>query len=182
MILFPFLLNKLSSHQGLSFIQKLYRIEDEARNQGLTSAQRQILRQKKAPDIIKEWERWCKKSINQVPSQSPIGRAIAYTLNHWDEFTRYKDYGEVEIDNNLIENAIRPFVVGRKNWLFARSPEGMKANAIAYSLMQTCLVNKIDPFTYFKTALERVGQCVTRADYRELLPFNLAKTFDKHPP
>jgi len=78
--------------------------------------------------------------------------------------------GRIEIDNNLLENAIRPFALGRKNWLFMGSPSGAKAGAILYSLIETCKANHIEPYQYFCAMLQRIRDCETDADYRNLLP------------
>lgn len=78
--------------------------------------------------------------------------------------------GRIEIDNNLIENAIRPFALGRKNWLFHGSPGGAKAGATLYTLIETCKVNRIDPYKYFCAMLNKIRTCITEEDYRKLLP------------
>ena len=78
--------------------------------------------------------------------------------------------GRIEIDNNLIENAIRPFALGRKNWLFNASPSGAKAGAILYSLIETCKANGIEPYKYFCTMLHQIRFCKTEEDYHKLLP------------
>lgn len=91
-------------------------------------------------------------------------------LTHWEGLTAYLKDGRIEIDNNLIENAIRPFALGRKNWLFAGSPAGAKAGAILYSLLQTCKANQVEPYQYFCTMLHRIRLAKTADDYRQLLP------------
>jgi transposase len=78
--------------------------------------------------------------------------------------------GRIEIDNNLIENAIRPFAIGRKNWLFCGSPRGAQAGAILYSLLETCKANQVEPYRYFVAMLQRIRSCTTDDDYRQLLP------------
>lgn len=102
--------------------------------------------------------------------QSKIGSAIQYNLANWDLLTNYLKDGRIEIDNNLIENAIRPFALGRKNWLFMGSPTGAKAGAIFYSLIETCKANNIEPYQYFCKMLHRIRECLTEDDYRQLLP------------
>jgi hypothetical protein len=82
----------------------------------------------------------------------------------------YLKDGRIEIDNNLLENAIRPFAIGRKNWLFMGSPSGAKAGAIYYTLIETCKANNIEPYQYFCTMLHRIRECVVEDDYRKLLP------------
>ena len=92
------------------------------------------------------------------------------SLNNWVELTNYLKDGRIEIDNNLMENAIRPFALGRKNWLFSGSPSGAKAGAIYYSLIETCKANNIEPYKYFCTMLHRIRLCRSDDDYRKLLP------------
>lgn len=91
-------------------------------------------------------------------------------MTHWEGLTNYLKDGRIEMDNNLIENAIRPFALGRKNWLFAGSPAGAKAGAILYSLLQTCKANHVEPYRYFCTMLNRIRECKTDDDYSNLLP------------
>jgi transposase len=83
---------------------------------------------------------------------------------------QYLHDGRIEIDNNLIENAIRPFALGRKNWLFKGSPAGAKAGALFYSLIETCKANNIEPYKYFCAMLPRIRLCKADEDYRALLP------------
>ena len=107
-----------------------------------------------------------------------------FTKNHVKEFLEYfldlvnsyKNYlkdGRVEIDNNLVENAIRPFALGRKNWIFSGSPEGANAGAIFYSLIETCKANNIDPFKYFCEMFKHIRECKNDADYGIILPQNI---------
>jgi transposase len=113
---------------------------------------------------------WLDHHLTKTSEQGKIGKAIRYCLNHWTELNNYLKYGRIEIDNNLIENAIRPFALGRKNWLFMGSPAGAKAGAIFYSLIETCKANNIEPYQYLCAMLNRIRECVTEDDYRELLP------------
>ena len=95
-------------------------------------------------------------------------------LKHWEGLYRYLESGHVEIDNNGIENVIRPLALGRKNTLFMGSPGGADAAANIYSLLATCKANNIDPYKYFKKMLENIRYCETEDDYRKLLPQNIA--------
>ena len=95
---------------------------------------------------------------------------IHYSLNHWTELTNYIKDGMLHIDNNLIENNIRPFALGRRNWLFAGNPRGAKAGAIFYSLLATCKANQINPEAYFVNMLSNIRACQTTDDFRRLLP------------
>ena len=157
------------AHMAINFIAKLYTIEKSARQEKLNFEQRKKLRQDKALPILKEFKSWLDDSIKTVPSKSPIGEAINYTLNHWQELIKYIDNGEVEIDNNNIENLIRPFALGRKNWLFHGSPQGAEAGAVIYSLIQTCKLNDVEPYAYFKYVLAKIP-AYDKKQLTDLLP------------
>ncbi len=107
--------------------------------------------------------------------KSLLGRAINYTLNEWPKLIRYAQTGLVTPDNNSIENAIRPFVLGRKNWLFSDTPEGARAGAGIYSLVETAKANGHDPYWYLKYLFEHLPEAMTEEDFRALLPYNLQK-------
>jgi transposase len=156
--------------EALVFFKKLYEVEREARENNLTHQQRHELRNSKAPAILNAFKQWLEFNLAKVPEQHKIGQAIQYALRHWVELTNYLKDGKVEIDNNLIENTIRPFTLGRKNWLFMGSPRGAKAGAALYSLIETCRANKVEPYKYFCKMLSQLRLCKTNADYQQLLP------------
>jgi transposase len=158
------------AHEALKFYKKLYVIEKEARENNLSSDRRYQLRQEKAIPLLEAFKQWLDHHLLKTPEQSKIGKAIRYCLTNWIELTNYLKDGRIEIDNNLIENAIRPFALGRKNWLFAGSPSGAKAGAIFYSLIETCKANNIEPYKYFCAVLHRIRLCLSDEDYRKLLP------------
>jgi transposase len=156
--------------QALNFFKRLYAIEKEAREKSYSALQRYELRQKQAPPILNEFKQWLEDYLTKVPPQQKLGQAIQYTLRHWEQLNNYLKDGRLEIDNNRIENAIRPFAIGRKNWLFSGSPRGAKAGAILYSLIETCKANHVEPYQYFVAMLHRLRLCQTENDYRLLLP------------
>ena len=159
-----------SGYEALSHFQKLYAIEKQARENHFSAQARYELRQSKAPPILAEFKEWLENRLLKTPEQGKLGQALRYCLTHWTNLTHYLKDGRIEIDNNLIENAIRPFAMGRKNWLFAGSPSGAKAGAILYSLIETCKANNIEPYRYFCAMLHRIRHCKTDEDYRQLLP------------
>ena len=110
----------------LERIKQLYMIEREAREKGLSFEQRKELREEQSLLVLKEMEKWMKEQLPDVLPKSSIGQAIAYTLGLWPRLTRYTQHGQVEIDNNLVENSIRPVALGRKNYMFAGSHEAVK--------------------------------------------------------
>ena len=105
-----------------------------------------------------------------TPPNGLTGKAIAYALKQWPRLVRYADTGHVRMDNNLTENAIRPIVVGRKNWLFAGTPDGAHASAAIYSLVETAKANGLDAFRYLRALFERLPLATTEADHKALLP------------
>ena len=94
---------------------------------------------------------------------------MSYTLKQWDRLTRYTDDGRLSPDNNLAENAIRPFVIGCKNWLFSGTPEGAKASATLYSLIETARANRLEPYSYLRHIFTRLPLAKTLEDYEALL-------------
>ncbi len=166
---------KLSKKPGLAakaleFFRRLYALEKRAREADLSAQGRYELREKQAPPILAEFKQWLEEYLPKVPPRQKLGQAIQYALNNWKELNHYLKDGRIEIDNNLVENAIRPFAIGRKNWLFCGSPRGAQAGAILYSLLETCKANGIEPYRYFVAMLHRIRLCTTDEDYRQLLP------------
>jgi transposase len=152
--------------EALKFYRKLYDIEKCARENNLDSKTREQLRNEKAIPILASLKQWLDHYLTKTPQQGKIGQAIRYCLNNWTKLNSYLKDGRIQIDNNLIENAIRPFALGRKNWLFSGSPSGAKASAILYSLIETCKANNVEPYKYFCAMLN----CSSEEDYRKLLP------------
>ena len=108
--------------------------------------------------------------------KSLLGIAVNYTLKQWPRLIRYLDHGEVTPDNNAAENAVRPFVIGRKNWLFAGTPAGATASAGLYSLIETAKANGLEPYKYLRYLFEKLPFSLSEDDYGKLLPQNLTPT------
>lgn len=165
--------NTGKAHQAMAYIKKLYRVEEVARTESLSPQARYELRLKESKPILDTLQAWLEKSLPGAPSQSKLGKAIRYMLERWDALTNYLKDGHLEIDNNLAENAIRPFTIGRKNWLFAGSPRGAKAGAIFYSLIKTAQDNGLEAYYYLRYILIRIPFCKTEEEYQTLLPWNI---------
>ncbi len=159
---------------AIKLIGELYTIEKKAKEQNLTYAQRFELRQSESLSLLGELKTWLDKMIKTTPSKSVFGKGIAYILERWDELTNFLKDGRLEIDNNWVENDIRPFALGKKNWMFNGSPRGANAGACFYSLIATCKANHIDPFKYLNYLFLQIPHCKTTEDYRKLLPYNIA--------
>jgi transposase len=156
------------AHRGLALIQKLYRIEKQARK--LTPEERHAHRQRHALPILDALRSWLNDALPQVPPTSATGKALNYLNNEWDKLIRYLDDGRLAIDNNDAENAIRPFVVGRKNWLFSASVKGVKASANLYSLIETAKANGLEPYAYLRRVFTELPQADSVEAIEALLP------------
>jgi transposase len=142
------------AEQALRFILLLYEIESEARD--LEQDLRRRIRQEKAVPVMEMLHAWMIAQRNVVPEGSAISKALDYSLKRWEALSRYLDDGAVPIDNNWAENQIRPWALGRKNWLFAGSLRGGKRAAAIMSLIQSARLNSHDPYAYLKDVLTRL--------------------------
>lgn len=140
----------------LSQVQLLYHLEASLREQNADWDKRYLARQELALPILKQLGNWLKTQYPQVLPRSAIGKAIYYSLKRWDLLCRYTEHGGLEIDNNLIENQIRPLALGRKNYLFAGSHQGAQNAAIMYSLFGSCKLNGLDPFQWLYAVLDKI--------------------------
>jgi len=157
--------------QGLAFIQKLYALEKAIKEQPPDERYRR--RQQDAKPVIDKLRAWLEKSLPQVPPQTAIGKALHYLHTQWHRLVRYLDDGAYPIDNNRAENAIRPFTVGRKNWLFANSQAGAKASANLFSLIETAKANGLNPYDYLKTVFKELPNAQSVEAIETLLPWNV---------
>jgi hypothetical protein len=161
------------AQRGLALIRKLYRVEKQARK--LTSDARHEHRQRHARPILGELRTWLDEALPQVPPTSATGKALNYLHNEWNKLIRYLDDGRLEIDNNTAENAIRPFVLGRKNWLFSASVRGVQASANLYSLIETAKANGLEPYAYLQYLFTELPKATIVEAIEVLLPGNLTK-------
>jgi transposase len=142
------------ANQALDFIGLLYDIERRAK--AMTIIQRYHFRKRRAKPILKIFYRWLSLQKLTAPPKSPLGQAVKYALNHWRALNHYLSDGILDIDNNRAERAIKPFVIGRKNFLFAGSHFGAEQAAVIYSLIESCKMMNINTFDYFKDVLTRL--------------------------
>ena len=161
------------AHRGLALVQKLYRIEKQTRT--LTPEARHEHRQHHARPLLDKLRDWLDEALPQVPPTSTTGKALNYLHNEWPKLIRYLDDGRLAIDNNLAENAIRPFVVGRKNWLFSNSVKGVKASANLYSLIETAKANGLEPYAYLRYLFTELPGATTVEAIEALLPGTIDK-------
>jgi transposase len=157
--------------QGLAFIQKLYKIERQIREKPPDEIHR--IRQERSRPVMERLRSWLTEAIPRVPPQSLTGKALAYLDGQWPKLIRVLEDGRLPIDTNRVENAIRPFVVGRKNWLFADTVRGAQASANLYSLIETAKVNGLEPFADLRYVFAELPAATTLDDVDVLLPRNV---------
>jgi transposase len=159
--------------EGLRYLQALYRIERECK--GSFSEERYSVRQQKAKPLFETLRAWLDAALPTVAPQSMTGKALTYLRNQWPKLIRYLDDGRLSIDNNRVENAIRPFVIGRRNWLFSDTVRGAQSSANLYSLIETAKANGLEPYAYLRHLFTELPKAQTLEQIEALLPFH-AKT------
>jgi hypothetical protein len=157
----------------LSLINKLYAIEREIKE--LTVDEKYQQRQEKSIPVLSQLKVYLENNLHKVPKDSLTGKAMTYLSNQWEKLNVYCTHGELNISNILAENAIRPFVIGRKAWLFSDTPAGARASAIHYSLIETAKANGLEPYEYLKQVLTALPYAGTVDQVEALLPWNIKK-------
>ena len=158
--------------QVLSLMQSLYKVEQIAREQKLSPAQRKELRLEQALPVANELGKLMVVMYQTTLPKSPLGVALGYTITRWDNLLNYLYDGSLEIDNNLVENALRPNAIGRKNFLFTGSHEGARRAAMFYTLFATCKMHGVNPFQWLKKVLEVIPDHPANR-IEELFPQNM---------
>jgi len=153
----------------LTKMGELYQTERTAREAGMTAGERVNLRKKESLPVLKELKTWMEEAYKEVLPKSPVGKALYYSLNRWDRLSLYCQDGRLEIDNNLVENAIRPNALGRKNYLFAGSHKGAQRAAMFYSFFGTCAKHNVNPYEWLREVLEKIADHPV-SKVSELLP------------
>ena len=156
---------------ALNHIQKLYRLETQLKDK--TVEERYITRQEKSVPLLSQLHMWLMKSAQQVLPKTKLGEAIQYCLNQWKKLERYTLDGLLSIDNHRAERGIKPFVIGRKNWLLSQTATGANASAVLYSIIETAKANDLNVFEYVMTCLDELNQ--PDVDIEQLLPWQFAK-------
>ena len=159
--------------EAVALIGKLYGIERD--HQHATDEARQLARQQHSMPILATLHVWLEKTLPIVTPKSALGTALAYLHKYWSRLTRYTERGDLPIDNNRCENAIRPFVVGRKGWLFSDTPAGAHASAVVYSLVQTAKANDMEPYAWLRRVMRELPAAKTVEDVEAMLPWNLRR-------
>ena len=156
---------------ALRHIQKLYRLERALKGQppDVIAARRQ----QEALPLLDEFKAWLDKTRPEVPEKSLLGKAVVYSLNQWSKLARYVEHGQLNIDNNRAERAIKPFVIGRKNWMLSNTRSGARSSAVLYSLVETAKANGLVPFDYLMQVFTQLPTLADDSELASLLPWNI---------
>lgn len=161
------------AYEALCKIARLSAVEDQIRE--MTVSERHLVRLEKSQGILDEIHDWLVPALTTCLPESATGKALAYLHNHWSPLIAFLKDGRLEITNNFIENKIRPFAVGRKNWLFSATTAGAESSAVIYSLIETAKANGLDTYDYIHWLLENFPKASTVDDFEKLLPHNAKK-------
>lgn len=162
------------AHKGVDFFSKLYGIDIDLRAQNLSPDDFLRKRRSLSIPIWKDFKKWLQKLKAQTSGTgSELEKAVNYSLNQYRILVRYLKYPEISPDNNIAENAIRPFVVGRKNWLFNNTPKGAHSSAALYSLVETAKANNVEPEKYLNYLFSKIPEITSETDLETLMPWNM---------
>jgi transposase len=156
---------------AVQMIAKLYAIEKTIKDN--STEEKCQARQEKSKPQLEKIKAWLDKTLQNTLPKGKTGEALSYMSKNWQKLTEYIKDGRLNIDNNPVENAIRPFAIGRKNWLFSDSQKGAKASAMLYSMIETAKANDLEPYAYLKTVFTKLPQAKSLEDIEALLPWNV---------
>ena len=157
--------------EAVALIGKLYRIEREFKD--ASPEDRHAARQSQSVPALADIHAWMVKTVELVTPKSALGTALTYMKNLWPMLSRYTERHDLPVDNNRAENSIRPFVLGRRAWLFSDTPAGAHASAVIYSLVETAKANGVEPYAWLRRVLRQLPAAKTVEDIEALLPWNL---------
>lgn len=161
---------RTKANEALKFIQQLYKIESRIKD--LSIEERLKIREQESKPLLDAFSAWLNKQSELTLPKSKLGEAINYTINQWDYLKNYILDGRLEIDNNRTERSIKPFVMGRKAWLFSNTPKGATSSSILYSIVETAKENKLKPYDYLKLLLDRLPNLIDNDSIDQLLPWS----------
>lgn len=157
----------------MDLVARLYHVESVARQEGLEANTLTVRRHEHSRPVLNTIKALVLANLHAVAPATLLGKALHYAEGQWSKLERYVEDGSHPIDNNACENSIRPFVIGRRNWLFADTVAGANASANLYSLLQTCKVNGIDGYAYLRKLLIALPKAGNADDYEALLPWSI---------
>ena len=158
------------AHTALSYIRDIYKLESDLRNKTLSADEFVRKRKDEMIPLLEKFHNWLAEQQKIILPSSRSGKAVSYTLGQWNKIIRFLDHHLLTPDNNKIENAIRPFAVGRKNWLFSNTPRGARSSACFYSLIESAKANNLEPYYYLRYIFEKMAGCTNKEEFRSLLP------------
>ena len=171
--------DKIRATKALSLIQQLYAVERKAREEQLEAHQTKQLRLDESLPVINELGKWIFHEVENTLPKSQIGKAMRYAMERWDKLSAYLQDGSLHIDNNAIENAIRPIALGRKNYLFAGSHDAASRAGMLYSFFAICKKHEVNPYQWLKYAMENI-MTINHKNIRVLYPQNFKKLLEAH--
>jgi transposase len=160
-----------AAHEIVRRIDALYTLERESK--ALAPEVRVAVRQQKALPLLHALHAYATELQHQTLPSGKLGEALAYLLTQWPKLIRYVEDGRLALDTNAAENAIRPFALGRRNWLFADTVKGAKASAALFSIVESAKANGLEPYAYLRKLFDQLPHAKTVADFEALLPFGL---------
>lgn len=166
--------DKIRAGKALTFIQQLYAVERKAKEEQLSTDQLKQLRLGESLPVINELGKWIFTEVKSTLPKSQMGKALRYAMERWDKLSEYLNDGSLQIDNNAIENAIRPIALGRKNYLFAGSHDAATRAGMIYSFFAICKKHDVNPYHWLKYALENI-MTINHKNIRDLYPQNFKK-------
>lgn len=158
---------------ALNYIGKLYGVEQC--NSVVDTETRYQHRQQESVPLLNQLRTWLDKTLTTVLPSGKLGEALQYLHKYWNKLIRYTESGDLPIDNNRAENAVRPFVIGRKNWIFSDTPQGANASATIYSVIETAKANGVEPYAYLRKVFTDLPNAKTLEHIEALLPWRAAK-------
>ena len=164
-----------SADEALARIDKIFAVERMLRSKDLPAEEFLKRRREAVEPVLQKLRSWLESRHPQVPPSTLLGKAIGYALDQWPKLLRYLDSPYLHPDNNACERAIRPFVIGRRNWLISGSPVGAAASAGWYSIIESAKANAVEPYLYLRYILSRLPDSTDPKDYRTLLPWKISK-------
>jgi transposase len=158
---------------AINYIAKLYAIEKQAKDS--SSEARRQLRQGKSVPILNSLREWLDKTLHSTVPKGLLGTARGYLNKNCEKFIRYTEGEDLNIDNNLAENAIRSFIIGRKNWLFSATPRGAHASASIYNLIETAKANGLELYAYLREVFTKLPRILDDEELQALLLWNVSR-------
>jgi len=160
----------VTAGEGLDFCNRLFAIERDLKD--VIPDERSTIRWKLSRPILDAFSAWLRTQRARVLPKSALGQAITYCLNQWEKLEAFLKDGRLELDNNRSERSIKPFVIGRKNWMFANTPRGAQASAMIYSIIETAKENGLNPYYYLTHLFEKLPQLSDPQALDPLLPWS----------